>query len=94
MLKLRVENAKLLACGNANAYIRGNYMSDVTDTYYGEALAVIRADGTGDVRVSVWETNPKDNPESNSANDPESKPENHPEINPPDAEIMIPLSQS
>ena len=54
-LKVSVENGSLLGLGCANSYFSGNYTQDTTDTYYGEALAVIRADGRGDVRVSVTE---------------------------------------
>ena len=58
-LKVSVENGFLLGLGCANSYFSGNYTQDTTDTYYGEALAVIRADGRGDVRVSVTEDGEK-----------------------------------
>ena len=54
-LTVKVENGTLLGLGNANSYYIGNYTTDTTETYYGEALAVIRADGNEDVRVTVRE---------------------------------------
>lgn len=54
-LKVQVENGTLLGLGSANSYVVGNYTTDVTDTYYGEALAILRANGSGEVRVSVTE---------------------------------------
>ena len=54
-LKVSVENGKLLGLGSANAYVSGNYTDDTTDTYYGEALAIVRADGSGDVKIHVTE---------------------------------------
>ena len=42
-LKVTVENGTLLGLGSANSYVRGNYTADTADTYYGEALAVVRA---------------------------------------------------
>ena len=54
-LNVKVENGELLGLGCANSYVVGNYTTDTTDTYYGEALAIIRADGAGDVTVSVYE---------------------------------------
>ena len=55
MLKVKVENGTLLGLGCANSYVRGNYTTDTTDTYYGEALAVVRAGKTGEVTVTVCE---------------------------------------
>ncbi len=55
MLKVTVENGTLLGCGCANSYVAGNYTSDTTDTYYGEALAIVRAGAAGQVTVTVWE---------------------------------------
>ena len=52
-LKVAVKNGALAGLGSANAYVEGNYAQDVTPTYYGEAMAVVRADGTGPVRVTV-----------------------------------------
>ena len=55
MLKVRVENGTLLGLGCANSYVRGNYTTDTTDTYYGEALAILRAGAEGEVKVTVSE---------------------------------------
>lgn len=52
-LKVRVENGDLAGLGSANAYVEGNYTDDHTTTYYGEAMAIIRAGASGRVRVFV-----------------------------------------
>ena len=44
-----VENGELLAAGNACPYNSEGFCSDHTTTYYGEALAVVKATG-GDIR--------------------------------------------
>ncbi len=54
-LQVAVEGGRLMGLGSANSYVRGNYTSDTTDTYYGEALAIIRPDGDGDLKISVTE---------------------------------------
>ena len=41
-------SANLLGLGNACAYSERGYLSDTTDTYFGEALAVVRADADAD----------------------------------------------
>lgn len=46
-------NGKLLALGNACSYNEKGYQTDTTDTYYGEALAIIEPDGTGSVIVQA-----------------------------------------
>ncbi len=56
MLKVSVENGTLLGLGSANSYVRGNYTTDTTDTYYGEALAIIRAGVKGEMKVTAAET--------------------------------------
>ena len=43
-IKVKVEGGKLLAYGNACPYNPDGFTSDETFTYYGEALAIIRAD--------------------------------------------------
>ena len=42
-----------MGLGSACTYLPldDNYTDDVTDTYYGEAMAVVRANDAGDVRV-------------------------------------------
>lgn len=52
-LKVSVENGTLAGLGSANAYKEGNYTDDSTSTYYGEAMAVVRAGKTGRVKVTV-----------------------------------------
>ena len=52
-LTVKVENGKLLGLGNACPYYEGNYTTDSTPTYFGEALAVVQADGRGPVKVTV-----------------------------------------
>ena len=46
-LKVEVTGGKLLGLGSACPYYELSYLGDVTDTYYGEALAVVQA-GAGD----------------------------------------------
>ena len=46
-LRVNVEGGELIGLGSANAYTKGNYAVSETDTYYGEAMAIIRA-GDGD----------------------------------------------
>ena len=56
-LKVSVENGTLEGLGSANPYVIGNYAGDTVDTYFGEAQAVVMADGHGPVRVTVTESN-------------------------------------
>lgn len=44
-IKIRVQGGTLLALGNACPYNERGYLSDVTDTYYGQALAIIQPEG-------------------------------------------------
>ncbi len=46
-IKVSVEGGVLLGTGNACAYYEGSYQTPVTDTYYGEAMAIIKP-GMGD----------------------------------------------
>lgn len=50
-IKVRTEGGRLLALGNACSYNERGYLGDVTDTYYGQALAIIAPDGPGQVSV-------------------------------------------
>nr|WP_302592684.1 glycoside hydrolase family 2 TIM barrel-domain containing protein [uncultured Marvinbryantia sp.] len=50
-ITVQVEGGKLLGIGSACPYYTKNYLGNVTDTYYGEALAVIRPEKEGTVRV-------------------------------------------
>ncbi len=63
-IQIRVKGGKLLAFGNACSYNERGYLTDRSDTYYGEALAIIKPDsdvtvtaespfGKGEVRVST-----------------------------------------
>lgn len=54
-LTVEVENATLIGFGSANAYVDGNYTQDTTETYYGEAMAVVRAGTFGTVRITVYD---------------------------------------
>ena len=47
------ENAELVGLGCANAYVVGNYNGESTDTYYGEALAILRAGADGKAVLNV-----------------------------------------
>lgn len=50
-LNVEVEHGRLEGLGSANSYVKGNYTDHTVKTYYGEAMAVVRADGTGPVKV-------------------------------------------
>lgn len=52
-LTVTVENGTLAGLGSANAYVEGNYAQDTASTYYGEAMAIIRAAEPGPVRITV-----------------------------------------
>lgn len=52
-LKVTVENGELLGLGSANPYVKGNYTEDTVRTYFGEAMAVVRAGSEGTVKVTV-----------------------------------------
>lgn len=55
-LKVSVENGVLMGLGSANAYVKGNYAKDTVETYYGEAMAVVRAGESGAVAVTVTDS--------------------------------------
>ena len=52
-LEVKVENGTLEGLGSACSYVEGNYAQDTVDTYYGEAMAVIRAGESGAVKIIV-----------------------------------------
>ena len=52
-LKVEIQGGQLMGLGNAGAYFEGNYAGESVPTYFGEALAAVRADGTGPVKVTV-----------------------------------------
>ena len=56
-LKAKVENGTLEGLGSANSYKEGNYTQDTTETYYGEAMAAVRSDGNGPVKILVSDEN-------------------------------------
>ncbi len=53
VIKVSVENGTLEGLGNACAYNPDGYRQDHTFTYYGRAMAVIRAGESGEVSISV-----------------------------------------
>ncbi|MCF0133047.1 MAG: DUF4982 domain-containing protein [Blautia sp.] len=50
-IQVTVENGTLVGLGNACGYVEGNYTDDTTRTYYGEAMAVVRAGESGVLKV-------------------------------------------
>lgn len=59
-LSVSVENGTLEGLGSANPYVRGNYTDDTVKTYFGEAMAVVRADGKGPVKITVKDPDNED----------------------------------
>lgn len=56
-LKITVENGILMGLGNACSYNPDGYWKNTVKTYYGEALAVVRAGERGTVRLLVTDEN-------------------------------------
>ncbi len=56
-VRVAVEGGKLLGLGNGAPYFRGNYTGEETETYYGDALAVVQAGAEGTVRITVSDEN-------------------------------------
>lgn len=52
-LRVTVENGQLMGLGHAGPYVEGNYTDSTTRTYFGEAMAVVRANDSGSVKVTV-----------------------------------------
>ena len=52
-IKVMVENGVLKGLGSSAPYVKGNYTDHTVATYYGEAMAVVQADGNGPVKVTV-----------------------------------------
>lgn len=48
-IRVSVKGGRLLGLGSACPYYEDSYLTDTTDTYFGEALAVVKPDGGGDV---------------------------------------------
>ena len=53
LVHVEVEGGRLVALGNGCAYNERGYLQSYTDTYYGEALAIVQADGSGPVRLAA-----------------------------------------
>lgn len=53
ILQVRVKGGRLLGLGNGCPYNKIGYCKNHTDTYWGEALAVVQADGSGSVCLEV-----------------------------------------
>ena len=53
-IHVEVEGGTLLGLGSACPYYPDRYLTDVTDTYYGEAMAVIRPDKEGILSVHAY----------------------------------------
>lgn len=52
-IKVTVNGGTLVGLGSACPYYPRGYQGDTADTYYGEAMAIIRPDGVGAVRVAA-----------------------------------------
>ncbi len=52
-IKVRAQGGTVLASGSACPYYPDPYLSDTTDTYYGEALAVICPDGNEKISITA-----------------------------------------
>lgn len=52
-IKVDVSGGKLLALGNGCPYNERGYLTDTTDTYYGEALAIVRPNCAGEIIVKA-----------------------------------------
>lgn len=53
ILQVRVSGGRLLGLGNGCPYNKIGYCEDRTDAYWGEALAVVQAEGAGPVHLEV-----------------------------------------
>jgi beta-galactosidase len=56
-IKVSVTGGELIGLGSACPYYEGSYLDDVCDTYYGEALAVIRPVSKGSMVVNAVSLN-------------------------------------
>ena len=52
-ITVSVENGELIGFGSACPYYEKSYKSNIADTYYGEALAVIKPEKTGKIVVKA-----------------------------------------
>ena len=53
LIHVSVKSGTLLGLGNGCPYNDTGYLTSSTDTYYGEALAIVRPDGSGPVQVAA-----------------------------------------
>ena len=49
-IRIRVEGGRLLGFGSACPFYEKSYLSDTADTYYGEAMAIIKPLDAGEIR--------------------------------------------
>ena len=56
-LKIKVANGTLMGFGSACPYNKRGYHTDEADTYYGEALAIVKAGKSGTVQIAVQDEN-------------------------------------
>lgn len=52
-IRVKVEGGKLLGLGSACPFYERSYLSDVTDTYYGEAMAIIQPGLEEKIRITA-----------------------------------------
>ena len=53
-IKAEVEGGELVAFGNACPFNMRGYLSDITDTYYGEAMAIVRpSKGAEEIKLTA-----------------------------------------
>ena len=57
MIQLTVEGGKLEAFGNACPYNELGYLGNKAETYYGEALAIVRAGDENEIRITAFDGN-------------------------------------
>lgn len=55
LLQIHVEGGELLAFGSANPRSEERYDTGSHTSYYGRALAVIRAGNDSEITVTVWD---------------------------------------
>ena len=53
MIHVSVSGGKLMGLGSACPFYPYSYLDTKTDTYYGEALAIVQSDGSGDMCISA-----------------------------------------
>lgn len=59
-IRVEVEGGTLLGLGSACPYYPDSYLKNVTDTYYGEAMAVIRPDKEGILSIRAYSSSGND----------------------------------